>query len=391
MMRASFSQILSSMRHRRLAYLSLAAEVALGSTVVTYMLALGAGLSRIALDPIGLDEERLFTVAIEQPPHGSTEQRRSSELAELRALPDVAAAAWIELPPLSRRELQEQLTTPDGPRLVWTMSGDENLIDALGVELAEGHGFVAEDTVARSHRPVVVTRALAMHFGPSPLGQTLRSDGYGLLRIVGVIDGPLRVGPFYTRDSEVALIPAQPSEARRTTYVVRTAHASTSDWSASAAATLRGSGSRFVAIERLADTRQYYVRNVSGASTVILITVFGMVTVVLVGSLGMASSLIVERTRQIGVRRALGATKNDITHYFMLENLLATLVGLIASAALCALLDRLLQPIKGELVIDWPGYLKIAVAMFLVSGQAAVFWPARRAAHIPPSVASRPA
>jgi putative ABC transport system permease protein len=113
--------------------------------------------------------------------------------------------------------------------------------------------------------------------------------------------------------------------------------------------------------------------------------------VVLVGSLGMASSLIVERARQIGVRRALGARKADIAAYFMLENLFATALGLVISAGLCAGLDFLLQPIKGQVIIDWPAYLKVGAVLFLISGQLAVFWPARRASHIPASVVSRPA
>ena len=88
MMRASFSQIVSSMRHRRLAYLSLAAEVALGSTVVTYMLALGAALSRIRSIHRHRRGARLHR-RVRAAAARSADVRRQRELAELRALPGV--------------------------------------------------------------------------------------------------------------------------------------------------------------------------------------------------------------------------------------------------------------------------------------------------------------
>jgi putative ABC transport system permease protein len=116
-----------------------------------------------------------------------------------------------------------------------------------------------------------------------------------------------------------------------------------------------------------------------------------MVLVVLVGSLGMASSLIVERARQIGIRRALGARKSDILGYFMAESLLATVLGVLVSAGICALLDQLLAGVRGPLAVTWWKYLPIAALLFLVTGQIAVLLPARRAAKIEPSVASRPA
>jgi putative ABC transport system permease protein len=122
------------------------------------------------------------------------------------------------------------------------------------------------------------------------------------------------------------------------------------------------------------------VRNVHGADTVIVLTVLGMVLVVLVGSIGMASSLIVERARQIGIRRALGARKLDIVGYFMLENLFATVLGLLIGAGLCAVLDQVMAPVRGSLVIGWHSYLPLAAGLFVLAGQVSVLIPAHRAA-----------
>ena len=173
---------------------------------------------------------------------------------------------------------------------------------------------------------------------------------------------------------------------------LRCGAAASANFARVAAAELRARDpNRFVAVERLADTAEHIQRNVGGADIIIFITVLGMALVVLVGSLGMASSLVVERARQIGIRRALGARRADILGYFMLENLIATLLGLMLSVGLCELLDRALGSLRGELVILWPQYLLPAAALFLISGQLAVLVPARRAAQIEPSVASRAA
>ena len=66
----------------------------------------------------------------------------------------------------------------------------------------------------------------------------------------------------------------------------------------------------------------------SGAVIIALWTGFLVVAVALAGSLALASFSVAERTRQIGVRRALGASRGEIVRYFLLENLLLTAFGL---------------------------------------------------------------
>jgi putative ABC transport system permease protein len=59
----------------------------------------------------------------------------------------------------------------------------------------------------------------------------------------------------------------------------------------------------------------------SGAMVILTWTGFLVVAVALAGSLALASFSVAERTRQIGVRRALGASRGEIVRYFLLENL----------------------------------------------------------------------
>lgn len=392
MRRLGVTQILSSMRHRKAAYASLVLEVALGCTVAAYSLGLNQAINSIAQQPLGFDLERSFSVVFEQARTTPDQLRTAHELAQLRALPSVETAAWVEHPPLSRCELPDVVMTASGPRLVYSMQGDAELSRALGKRPIRGRALRPDDGDRSGPTPALVTASLAKALGPAPLGARLSSPGLGSLSVVGVLPEPLRVGPFFTGVQELVLLPKRPHEARRTHYLLRTSTVPGRNFARELAQRLRAlDPARFVAVEQLSVTREYIARNLGGADTVIFITVLGMALVVLVGSLGMASSLVVERARQIGIRRALGARKVDILGYFMLENLLATGLGLVLSVGLCRLLDNALAPLRGALIIDWPAFIVPAAALFLISGQLAVLAPARRATQIEPSVASRAA
>ncbi len=392
MRRVGATQILSSMRHRKGAYASLVLEVALGCTVAAYSIGLSRGIHQIAHSSLGFDVERTFSVVLDRAIDGHHERRTTEELNQLLALPDVEAAAFTEQPPLSRGELPETMMTPSGPRLAYSLRGDANLAHVLGIRPRIGRGLRAGDLRASGPTPVLITDALARTLGPRPLGASLSSPGLGSLTVVGVVGDPLRLGPFFSAAQGLVIVPRPHIVARRNTYIVRARAGAADDFARVAAAELRARDpSRYVAVERLADTSEHLLRNLGGADIVIFITVFGVALVVLVGSLGMASSLVVERARQIGIRRALGARRSDILGYFMIENLIATSLGLALSVALCELLDRALGSLRGEIVILWPEYIVPAAALFLVSGQLAVLLPAHRAAQIEPSVASRAA
>ena len=392
MMRIGLSQVLSSLRHRKGAYASLVLEVALGCTVVAYMFGLGRGLRDIAQRTMGYDASRTFLVAFDRPLDGRFAERVANERAQQRAMPEVQVAGWAEVPPMSRRSMPVSLRTAEHVTSGWTLRGDAELIAALGLNVTAGRTLNAGDATANDRTAVLVTRDLESVLGFEPVGSELSSPELGKLVVVGVIDEQLRLNPFFGGKNRLLLSVAAPTEARRTEYLVRTHAADAGAFARTARERLRASApERHVTVARVSDLRALEQRNVTGADTIIYITVFGMVLVVLVGSLGMASSLVVERTRQIGIRRALGARRYDIVGQFLVESLIATLLGIAASVGLCLLLDFALADAKGNLQILWYTYLPLAAALFLVSGQVAALVPALRAASIEPSVVSRAA
>jgi putative ABC transport system permease protein len=114
--------------------------------------------------------------------------------------------------------------------------------------------------------------------------------------------------------------------------------------------------------------------------TLLAVTAFGIV--------GLTSYWVSQRRRQIGIRRALGATRLAIMQHFQAENLLITTGGIAAGAALTVAgnLWIVRRFAMGRLPYD---YLLIGIAALLLLGQLAVLWPALRAASVPPAVATR--
>ena len=117
-------------------------------------------------------------------------------------------------------------------------------------------------------------------------------------------------------------------------------------------------------------------------------TGFLVVAVALAGSLALASFSVAERTRQIGVRRALGASRGEIVRYFLLENLILTGFGLALGLGLAVAMNQVLRRIMSDLTLT-PQEVLASMAIFIGSGLLSALVPARRAAAIPPWAATR--
>lgn len=107
------------------------------------------------------------------------------------------------------------------------------------------------------------------------------------------------------------------------------------------------------------------------------------------GIVGLTSFWVGQRRKQIGVRRALGATHGDILRYFMTENLLISLGGVGIGVLLTFGLNLWLVT-RFTLHVLPVTYVLGGVVMLLLLGQGAVFPPALRASRVPPVEATRP-
>jgi putative ABC transport system permease protein len=120
----------------------------------------------------------------------------------------------------------------------------------------------------------------------------------------------------------------------------------------------------------------------------LLVIVGLMISVTALGIVGLATFNVNIRRKQIGTRRAVGARRRDIIRYFMLENWLLTTGGVILGTLLAFGFGHWLSTAYSLPRLE-PMYVVGGIGALWILGQLAVIVPARRAAAIPPAIATR--
>ena len=112
----------------------------------------------------------------------------------------------------------------------------------------------------------------------------------------------------------------------------------------------------------------------------------------LVGGIGVMNIMLVsvtERTREIGIRKALGATNNDIRSQFVVESVIVCLIGGIIGILLGAVLGYVGSSLISEACLPRPGYIALAVGFSMAIGVFFGYYPANKAARLDPIEALR--
>ena len=133
-----------------------------------------------------------------------------------------------------------------------------------------------------------------------------------------------------------------------------------------------------------------YYRQDRAMAWLLVSVIVALLVVTALGIVGLASFWVQQRTKQIGVRRALGATRGQILRYFQTENFLLATIGIVLGMLLAYAINQLLMG-KYELPRLPLYYLPVGAALLWLLGQVAVYGPARKAASVPPAVATRSA
>jgi putative ABC transport system permease protein len=138
----------------------------------------------------------------------------------------------------------------------------------------------------------------------------------------------------------------------------------------------------------MAETRQRAYRDDRGLAIILSVVSGVLLIVTAFGIIGVTSFWVSQRRRQIGIRRAMGASQTAILRYFQTENLMIATAGAVLGVLLAVTLNFLMAG-KFEMARLNLGSTVIAAIMVVLLGQIAVLWPALRAASISPVVAIR--
>jgi putative ABC transport system permease protein len=139
-----------------------------------------------------------------------------------------------------------------------------------------------------------------------------------------------------------------------------------------------------------AEVRQRFYDRDRGMAILMGIISMVLLAITAAGIVGLTSFWVGQRRKQIGVRRALGATRADILSYFLTENLLISIGGVLAGTVL-AIGINLWMVTQFEMARLSLVYVLIGVVVLLLLGQGAVLAPALRASKVSPVEATRSA
>ncbi|RXR02066.1 ABC transporter permease [Pseudoxanthomonas composti] len=400
--------ILSALGRHRVAALLITFEIALACAVLCNALFLIATRLDLMRVQSGVDESSLAIVALNGCDGCVNADVNARALAALRAIPGVRAAGVLNSVPFGEIALNAGIRLEqDGEHYLgvphfYTFGPDA--VAALGLRPVQGTGFAPEDFQALDgflppSSRVWITQALATHLWPgeNALGKSFWS-GDSRLQVAGILAHLAHPTPGGSEDGAAAqewsvVVPTR-DDAQVGTYVVRADPLDVSRVAQAARQALARAIPEAVIDQArsrtLGELRERYFQR-DRAMTGLLVTVaIAMLLVTALGIVGLASFWVAQRTKQIGVRRALGATRGDILRYFQTENFLLSTGG-IALGMLLAYGGNQLLMHYFELNRLPLFYLPAGAALLWAVGQLAVLGPALRAAAVPPVIATRSA
>lgn len=402
--------IFASLRKHRIPAMLIVLEIALACAVLcnaVFMVSERVSTMRL---PSAIDEQGLVSVTL----RGIDDKLVGSEiprnLAALRSIPGVQHVAITNSLPLSGNNWGWSFGTSPDASMTAQKSLNVSLYfigedgdKALGLRVLQGRFFNADEfanakfgsaPLPETHS-VVMTQTAAEHYWPeqSALGKTIYSKPF-YYTVVGVVADVLRPNTYAQNRSksyDAVYFPmsAAGSKGALSYYILRGAPRDSERIKREAeqklgelapTAIARGATYTYVRSRHFADIRSMAWMLVLVCAVMLAVTAFGIV--------GLASFWVGQRRRQIGIRRAVGASRSDIMRYFQTENFLLTMAGVALGMALAYGINLYLMQHYEMARMPWYYLPGGAVALWLL-GQLAVLGPARRASRVPPVVATR--
>jgi len=399
--------IFSAMRRNKVGAAVIAVQIALTLAILCNALFIIQQRLSLSARPSGTDEPNLFAIANEWVgTAGDPVARVQADLALLRSLPGVAGAYVTNAYPLTNGGSSQQFSLdPEQLRAVPAALyfGDEQTLRTLGLRLIAGRNFRAEEVVDRGvfddphPAGLIITQALARKLFPDGdvLGRGVYMKGQrGTTPIIGIVERLqvpwTSIGGWGSAWSDSSVVMPFRDVASSAYYIVRAQPGRLS-------ALMKSAPRRLVALnhDRVIDRVQSFpqartevYRDDRGLAVILAVVCAVLLVVTAFGIVGLTSYWVAQRRQQIGIRRALGATRATIVRHFQAENLIIAAAGGIAGIALGVSAN--LWMVSSFATARLPLiYLLAGVAVVLGLGQLAALRPALRAASVPPAEATR--
>jgi putative ABC transport system permease protein len=390
-----FGPITRAMMRNRMRYILIALQIAITFAIVANAVNMIANEQKAMQKESGFDDENL--VWVRSKAFSNLFQTREyriataqSDVRVLAGIPGVRAAVNTNFVPWVGGGSSGTVKADGGDGTEYrtqVYSATSGLIDTLGVKIVSGRNLRDSDLDLRpeaTKSQLIISKALErlMFKGKSAIGQQIDGD-----TVVGVFD------PFYNPYSwpihEYCIIAPGLATRNGGQYLVRVAPGQMKNVIPLIEKRMLASNDgRNIETKPIAEVRSEYftqgriIINLMTAVIVLIIFITGL------GIVGVTSFTIAERRKQIGTRRALGATKTAILRYFLAENWLITNGGVAVGIVLAYGLNWLLVTHTSATKLDVK-FIVAGVLLLWAQGIIATMLPAMRAAAVPPVLATK--
>jgi putative ABC transport system permease protein len=383
-------------------------------TALSVALTIGAGMLihsflRLQDVPLGFEPDGVLTAQTNLPPSYSTGLSQTEFyrglLDRIRFMSRVESAAATTMLPAAERPLHDPFSVegrpwqPFGagrvPQFLNHQAVSTDYFRTMGIGLQKGRVFGAQDRNG-SQSVAIVNETLVRGFWPgeNPIGKHLiigaPQPGVPWLTIVGVVQD-VRSGGAAAESLPELYTPMAQDPAAAMALVVRT----NGNNPANAAMELRDAVAamdRGIPLEGVATYSELLADQLGPRRyEMFLLAEFGGLALVLaaVGLYGVVSYGVTQRTREIGLRMAFGASASEVTEMVLRQALLLAGCGLSMGIAISIAFRQVLaSEIFGIRFVDVPVYAGVSLLLLSVALAAAIL-PARRAASIDPMQALR--
>jgi putative ABC transport system permease protein len=388
-------------------YVLIALQIAVTMALMVNAISIVQERTRLMARPSGVDEENIFQLySTGYDPELDFQVMVAEDLDAIRNFPGVVNAIFTNSVPLRQGGWSQGLKTQPGDDNdgvgVAIYFVDEHGIETFDVDLVAGRNFQAievawfdPDGGPKWPGSIIITRAMAtklfadLSAPEEAVGKVAYIDNDIPVTVIGILDRMQAPWKSWSGVERSMLVPMKRGDSFAR-YVIRTEPGRRDELIPQIEKMLAESGfGRIIDGTRtMTEIRQRAYQDDSAMIKLLLFIVALLIAITSLGIVGLASFSVARRTRQIGTRRALGATRPAILKYFLLENFLISSVGVACGAILSVGLNIWMVQTFNLTPMAWY-VIPAAMLVLWTVGQVAVYGPARRASLVSPAIATR--
>jgi putative ABC transport system permease protein len=409
MIQTHFGPIVRALLKSRLGAALIVLQIALTLAIVANMLPVVSAKISASRRASGVQDAQLFwlsaisTLESKAARNDDLAARTARELATIQAVPGVANASFTNTVPNSNSGWTTSVSigTKGGEADAGIYASDGRTFETLGVRIVKGRNFDAREITDANEgveidpEQIILTEAMAKRLFPDTEAIGKRVSMHPPFndvksQVIGIVSDVARPWPDWGNYYDAVYIPYRmPGYAH---WIVRVKAGFDPDQvSLAVKSALEKSAQNMIYGTKMSSFKN--TRSEAYASSLLIAGLLGsfsamVLAITLLGIVGLASFWITQRTRQIGVRRALGAKASDIVRYFREENFVLSSVGALLGVLLAYALNFMLSKHLDAPALQWHWVMGSALVLIAL-GQFAVSAPAKRAAKIAPALATR--